>query len=70
MTYFTMQVHLQDGKTVHEFKDIEESNLDRCRDVWQRGVKVQTSPIAFELISPFFIKHVYLIRQDQKFGTT
>ena len=53
MNYYTIQVHLCDEKTVHEVKDVEETNINQAHDIWHRGIKIKTSPVAWEIISRF-----------------
>jgi hypothetical protein len=74
-TYYTMQVKLSEGYTVAgnntiEFKDIEgtEMNIRACQDAWTRGVKLQTAPGTYQLVSPFLISEIFLIKQDKKYS--
>lgn len=74
--YYTMQVHLHrhyDGQKLTgipiEFKDLTFEQVQETRKVvWQRGIFVETSAIAFEAIDPLHIKHVFFLEQPQKFG--
>jgi hypothetical protein len=76
MKYYTFQVHITSGglkqaDQVLEFKDIEESMMHaRWKEIFKSGVKVQSAPLTWEIISPFRIRTVFIVEQPFKYTTT
>ena len=68
MTYYTVQIHLCNGEKI-ELKDFTAEQTAKLRDeVWIKGIKRESAPKTWELISPLLIKNIYLILQDQKYS--
>lgn len=60
---FQITIHYTEGKEIKEIvlKDIEEQNLNgRWQNIFQAGVKIQTAPYTWEVISPFRINEVLI----------
>jgi hypothetical protein len=81
MIYYTLQIRYGDSMkpSTVEFKDMTpgETNdeqfiklwmRDIRRNLWQTGFQIETTPGNFELLSPFRIHSVYLLKQDKKYN--
>lgn len=52
-----------------EFKDLSGDDIaEYKRTIYVQGIKIQTSPIAWEFISPFRIRTVRVFQQESKFA--
>lgn len=53
----------------HEFRDCTPEKIELLRmNVWTNGVKINHTPNSWEVICPFSIKQVFIVKQDKKFG--
>jgi hypothetical protein len=74
MDYFTFQITFNSpghDKAEHiEFKDIEEWRAVKefQKNIWTSGFRRQLSPISWELVSPFRITSVMVLKQPHKFA--
>lgn len=73
--WFTFQVTLHrkeegtDMCQVHEFRDCDDARIKELRnDVWTKGLRINMSVTSWEIISPFMVKSVMIIKQDKKFN--
>lgn len=73
MDYFTMQICyvIPDKKEneVIEFKDIEgwAAVKELQKSIWISGFRMQQSPTAWELVSPYRIVTALVIKQENKY---
>jgi len=73
--YYTLQItynaasHKIGEVEVIEFKDIEGWNnvKDFQKSIWVSGIRLQTTPTAWELIAPFRINKAMVIKQPHKY---
>lgn len=72
--YYTLQVVLhrkQPGTDAHEVIELTDCNAARIKElrdmVWTKGLRVQITAICWEIISPFAVKSVLIIKQDKKY---
>jgi len=71
--YYTVVIELHNGHnvagentiTLQDFDEV--MRTDFLRRVWACGWPVATSPSTVQVISPFVIKHVFIIQQDKKY---
>lgn len=76
MNYWTAQIHYlkekeknEEIRAVEELKDYDDKQIGEfMATVWQRGFKLQMSPIMWEFVSPFRILCIYVIKQDKKYS--
>jgi len=74
MDYFTLQVtynsqsHKIGEVEVIEFKDIEGWDNVKAfqKSIWVSGIRLQTTPTAWELIAPFRITKAIVMKQEFK----
>lgn len=75
MNYYKLQVHFGNSEkpTITEFKNLQfgENGIPAtpqllAQQVYQGGIKIALGPNCWELISPFLIHKVLLIKQDGK----
>jgi len=75
MDYFTLQVtyntqgHKIGETEIIEFKDIGgwQAVKDFQKAIWVSGIRLQTTPTAWELIAPFRIIKAIVIKQEFKY---
>lgn len=72
--WYTLQVVLHrkeqgtDNNETHEFRDCTPDHVEIYRKViWQQGLKLKQSATCWEIVSPFAILAVFIIKQDRKF---
>jgi hypothetical protein len=70
--YFTMQFFLhnplvQGGPDHFSFKNLEANQVTKYRDeMFLTGIRIQHTSRSWEIVSPFNIKRVLLIGQEEK----
>jgi len=73
--WYTFQIILhrkeKDTETpeTHEFRDCNPDQVETLRrNVWQQGIKIKQSETCWEIVSPFAIMAVFIIKQDRKYN--
>lgn len=78
MNYWTMQIHYGSSldPKVEERKDLSPGNTPESEwvrslreNIFRTGFHIHTAPGTIQFVSPFLIHKVFLIKQQQKFGT-
>lgn len=73
--WYTFQVILHrkekgtENHETHEYRDCTPEHIERYRKtVWQQGLKIKQSATCWEIVSPFSIMAVFIIKQDKKYN--
>lgn len=77
MNYYTLQIHFGSSikAEVHELKDLNPGTMEEKAwisslraKIYTTGFNIETAPGTIQLISPFIVTKIFLIKQDGKFA--